>query len=150
MATQRNNCGCGGLYQVRGGKLVCGNCGKPSPVPVKPPEGPVGQPHQHVPGGMPLTEGHARQALLKRVSDLESDCDIWDKRATLAEAALLPAFLALRSGQNKWKPPVDWLEGVRAILERAGLVDEQGRPIIREPAATLVLSDVNGGAAPVG
>ena len=156
MATQRNNCGCGGLYQVRGGRLVCGTCGKPSPVAVKPPPGPVAGAHNHVITDdlEALCERNELETTIRQLRTTiaemqENDKDLV-KECELAEAALLPAFLALRSGQNKWKPPVDWLEGVKAILERAGLIDEQGRPIIREPAATPVLSDVNGGAAPVG
>lgn len=32
MATQRGNCNCGGIFQIRTGKLVCGHCGKSAPV----------------------------------------------------------------------------------------------------------------------
>ena len=155
---QRGNCTCGGVYCVRGGRLLCGVCGKPSPIAAQPPEGPVAGPHNHVahdPQAWGLVGDQNRQIaeLADNIDRLNAHRIEAQERATLAEAALLPAYLALRSGQNKWRPAVDWLEGVKAILEKAGLVDEQGRPIIRDaaaPAATPVCSDAGSGASPLG
>lgn len=133
---QRANCNCGGLYAVRGGRLVCSTCGKPSPIAAKPPEGPVAGPHNHVAHDPQAWEMVGSQNRL--IADMTNSLRECRERAELAEAALMPAYLGNGVGAKNWKAPQLWLDGVRAILEKAGLVDAEGKPVIKGDVPVMV------------